>query len=69
MRIRGLILKNGFRICPRIDDLALTLTRKHPPAIDGWLSFCLWVLYAFRFSRVCLFISLSCFISKLLLLT
>src|SRR6266498_5378894 len=25
-RIRLLVLKNGFRICPRINDLALTLT-------------------------------------------
>ena len=36
MRIRLLVLKNGFRICPRINDLALTLTWTSP--LDGRLA-------------------------------
>ena len=50
MRIRLSVLKNSFRICPRINDLALTLT---------WTSLFDWRLGEFVFSPSRLFV-LSC---------
>ena len=51
MRIRWLALRKGFRICPRINDLALTLT---------WTSLGDWRLADILFFRPVGFSFLSC---------
>ena len=51
VRIRWLVLKNSFRICPRINDLALTLT---------WTSLRDWGLADIWFFRPVGFSFLSC---------